>query len=413
MRKHLFFAIIAIALSFGISGCQHNRTCLMVAVEDLGPQIATQNKYKLVGIVYGLTITKEFKYNKEAEKYAEDARRILKAAQPQTFADDGIPFVIRHTTDSPQNHEYLGHIMLYTLFLPVIWAAKDINPNEFIVDVLDNPDARSSFKVQGRWDHAITVLPSPVLPLCFWGDASFPNEPSACRKFTHHSYGFMADINGILEYGDKIGRNVLRSFGINYPVAYGIAVRLKQMEDAGHIDASRHKELKDKKSITDHDFQLLEFRREEGDGYKYVFKLKSRNGRVSIRQSNAVQNELQTMIYNDYTASFPKENRTVLAVDFKEYALEDGVINGRAHVLSLKVLSLEYDKSTRTGVMRIRFAPGQMEDARKYLRRNIESVAKDKNIALLIDVEIPPTATYYLLDETVNDGILSIKFKTE
>ncbi len=410
-----FVFIIAIALSLGFVGCQHTRISLMVAVDDLGPKIATQNKYKLVGIVGGLSdlrLTEEFNYNKENSKQLAVARSILKSAQPQTFADDGIPFVIRQTGDLPQNYESLP-IMIYTLFLPVISGAKEIKPNEFIVDVLDNPDARSSFKVQGRRDIAASLLPSPVPPLCFLGDASFPNEPSQCRKFTHHSLGFIADTNGVLEYGDKIGSILWSSCYINNPVAYGIAVRLKQMEDAGNIDASRNKELKDNKAITDHDFQLLEFHRKNGDGYEYVFKLKSRIGHVSIRQSNAVQNDLLTMISNDYAASFPKENRTVLGVDFKEYTLENGVINGRAQVLSLKVMALDYDKFTRTGLIRIRFAPGQMEDARKYLRRNIESVVKDKNIALLVGEEIPPTATYYLLDETVNDGILSIKFKTE
>ena len=96
-----------------------------------------------------------------------------------------------------------------------------------------------------------------------------------------------------------------------------------------------------------------------------------------------------------------------------EYALEDGIINGRALVLPLKVMAMEYDKLTRIGIMRVRFAPGQLEVAREYLRRDIESVAKDKNIALLFGKDMPSSAKYYLLDETLNDGMLSIKFKAE
>ena len=118
MRTHLFF-IITIALSLGFIGCQHNRTCLMVAVEDLGPQIATQNKYRLVGTVYGLRQTDDFKYDKENSKQLGEAHTILKSAQPQTFADDGIPFIIRQTMNLPQNYESLVHL-IYTLFLPVI-----------------------------------------------------------------------------------------------------------------------------------------------------------------------------------------------------------------------------------------------------------------------------------------------------
>ena len=47
------------------------------------------------------------------------------------------------------------------------------------------------------------------------------------------------------------------------------------------------------------------------------------------------------------------------------------------------------------------------------MRRNIETLARDKNIALVTG-EIPPNARFYSLGESLKDGnILEIEFKTE
>jgi len=63
--------------------------------------------------------------------------------------------------------------------------------------------------------------------------------------------------------------------------------------------------------------------------------------------------------------------------------------------------------------MAVRFGVGQYKDAREWIRQNIETLARDKNIALTTG-EIPPAAKFYLGREELKDGnILEIEFKTE
>ncbi|MBQ2631521.1 MAG: hypothetical protein IJG13_17730, partial [Kiritimatiellae bacterium] len=72
-----------------------------------------------------------------------------------------------------------------------------------------------------------------------------------------------------------------------------------------------------------------------------------------------------------------------------------------------------YDPLTRTGRMAVCLSGGQFEETRKWIRRNIEALARDKNIALTTG-KIPPAAKFYLGREELKDGnMLEIEFKTE
>ena len=55
----------------------------------------------------------------------------------------------------------------------------------------------------------------------------------------------------------------------------------------------------------------------------------------------------------------------------------------------------------------------QYKEARKWIRKNIETLARDKNIALVTG-ELPPAAKFYLGREELKDGnVLEIEFRTE
>ena len=55
----------------------------------------------------------------------------------------------------------------------------------------------------------------------------------------------------------------------------------------------------------------------------------------------------------------------------------------------------------------------QYEEARAWIRKNIETLARDKNIVLTTG-EIPPAAKFYLgREELKNGNILEIEFITE
>ena len=107
------------------------------------------------------------------------------------------------------------------------------------------------------------------------------------------------------------------------------------------------------------------------------------------------------------------KNDNSLFVDFPAYQQKEGRIEGRAVVLTISVASLTYDPNTRTGRLAVKVNANQYEEARKWIRKNIETLARDKNIALTTG-EIPPAAKFYLGREELKDGnVLEIEFKTE
>ncbi|MBR6470857.1 MAG: hypothetical protein IKS83_03590 [Victivallales bacterium] len=112
-----------------------------------------------------------------------------------------------------------------------------------------------------------------------------------------------------------------------------------------------------------------------------------------------------------YLRMHPGVNAGSLVVDVRP-ALDNGRISGRAAVLTIAPESLSYDAVTRRGRLSVRFNPGQAEEARAWIRGNIETLARDKNIRLVTG-QLPPAATYYSLDERIEGNVMEIEFKTE
>lgn len=75
-------------------------------------------------------------------------------------------------------------------------------------------------------------------------------------------------------------------------------------------------------------------------------------------------------------------------------------------------MSLSYDASLRLGKLSLRFGPGQEKETRNWAKENIETLVRDKNIALITG-QLPPAAIYYSLSEKINGNVMEIEFKTE
>ena len=374
---------------------------MMVDVKDCGRQIETRNRYALKGV------------SDDNEWLAS-----LQKAQPKVFDPDGIPVEISGDgllrIKSVANGFAWTGVFAPLLVLPVMVSGGE-QKSTYIVDVADNPEAHATVTVRAKKDTAFCLL-SPLPILCYPGTSSFKNEPNECCKFSKHTLEIMG-AEPFAEYGDAI-----EDFGgrLKSPAmlsfcsvdAYGIAVVLKQMEDAGQIDASRCGKQKTSPFAMS-GFDLIDFRKDDGNGYRYSFVVRSRTGRLSIRESRRLQVEMRGIIRDDFAASFPAVNRAILVVDFVKYSLSKDVVEGTAAVLPLDILSFQYDNDTRKGMIRIRVEPSKMEEAREYCRRNIELVVRDKNIALVAG-QLPPEARYYSLGETMSDdNVLGIEFKAE
>ena len=160
-------------------------------------------------------------------------------------------------------------------------------------------------------------------------------------------------------------------------------------------------------------YNILSCEREAGNDFAYSFTLELVGKDKSLRTFRHVQKEFRQAIKDDYVESFSGVNKNSLYVEFPEFKLNDGKIAGRAVVLTISVASLAYDPNTRTGKLAVKVNANQYEEARKWVRKNIETLARDKNIALVTG-EIPPAAKFYLGREELKDGnILEIEFGTE
>ena len=161
-------------------------------------------------------------------------------------------------------------------------------------------------------------------------------------------------------------------------------------------------------------YQIVSCERESGSdfAYRFVLALKGEDNH-SLSAFRKIQKEFREAVKTDYAESFPGVKKDSLFVEFSKYKLEGGKIEGRAVVLTIAVASLTYDPNTRTGKLAVKVNANQYEEARKWIRKNIETLARDKNIALTTG-EIPPAAKFYLGKEELKDGnVLEIEFKTE
>ena len=150
---------------------------------------------------------------------------------------------------------------------------------------------------------------------------------------------------------------------------------------------------------------------EEGSDFAYAFALELSDN-PSIQTFFGVQNVFANEVRTAYMMENPNADPSALRVVVQP-RMSNGRIVGRAEVLTITPVALGYDHGTRLGKLSVRFNANQYEEARKWVRRNVETLARDKNIALVTG-EIPPAARFYLLGESLKDGnVLEIEFKTE
>ena len=397
---------LAVAL-LCVAGCVHERASVMSSVGGEMRQIKTRNRYTLAGFKHqaqnaNADVVKENVYT---PPFSNDT---LKRYQPDVFADDGIRFMM-HSSASPRECDSYSWTTYFPFLLTLMIMPQCrtiLSGSRCTVDVLDNPDARATLDECSRSDHAGALTPTPFL--FYLGDATPPEGSETYSVYSRHWISTAFFSLGENPSAQRESLDVLR--------AYAIAATLKKMEDDGLIDESRSRlagrDSAQTLSIADK-FEVVDFRREGDDGCRHSFMLRRRDGGgISLRDSREAQKMLKTMIREDYGSSFPAVAVGELVVEFPEFSLRNGTIRGKSEVLSLAVESLRYDSRTRTGVLRVRIGANQFEAARKYAIRNIESLVRDKNIAL-DGRDIPPASTFFLQGESLKGDVLEITFRTE
>ena len=164
---------------------------------------------------------------------------------------------------------------------------------------------------------------------------------------------------------------------------------------------------------TETSYVIKTFSRTGDDDFAYVFALQLKDGAdAGLGALNRIKQDLRQEVVSDYVSAYGG-NMGDVKVDFPEFSMKDSMIEGRAEVMRIAVKSLRYDAQAQKGVIAVKIGAHRFEDARMWVRKNIESLAKDKNVALTTG-QIPPAARFYLGAERVLEGnVLEIEFETE
>lgn len=451
--KIAFRNTLVILLCVSVVGCASIRYATMVDVPDIGVRIATKYRYYCVGMA-------QEDFHRWLDEGKEDAENAflpgktldamnqlgLSKFQPNVFSQNGIPILVarRLISDERWGHSdaaKLGWFVFYmcTAGLLPFNAHGSEEEMQIQVAIAYDESIEKQILIKERRDEIDSMF-TPLAFLFYHGKPTFSgHEKSKVFSKTVCRVGA-----GPCYTGDEA-------------LAYGLAVKLKELEDAGKItDATmqnaaafhrRHKEARRHSLLTKamnqsslalnpnmhrevvtqippanvrqikpaaqvaNAYTLDRFTWESDMDYACSFAVRM-NEACTIESFYSIENEFREYIRNSYIQSHPSADTRLLIVDVRP-SLDNGRVIGRAVVLTISPQSLAYDSDTRRGKLSIRFNPGQYEEARAWARKNIETLARDKNIALTTG-QLPPNATYYSLGESVKDGnILEIEFKTE
>ena len=157
-------------------------------------------------------------------------------------------------------------------------------------------------------------------------------------------------------------------------------------------------------------YRIIKLKREGNSDFMYVFTLVL-NGEPSIQTFFGIQKLFANELLDAYKLEYPNADVSSLRIAVQPELIE-GRIQGRAAVLTIIPVSLAYDSNTRRGKLSVRYNANQFVEARAWIRKNVETLARDKNIALTTG-QLPPEATCYSLGERVEGNVMEIEFKTE
>lgn len=224
-------------------------------------------------------------------------------------------------------------------------------------------------------------------------------------------------------------------------MAYGIASRLKEAEDAGRITENFAVNARSAQSLADavstrakiraedkkrrgeyviipeagneSPYEIVRCDSEQGRDFAYLFTLRKRGGgAMKLSDYGIIREGFRSAIRAHYASAHPNVNPRTLVIDFTEYALKGDVVSGRVAVLTISQESIAYDSATRKGVVRVRIGEGQFDDARRWIRRNLATLSARGNVDCSGDA-VPQGARFYSESEEMADGVLSVLFKTE
>ena len=430
VKQTYVMAVLSIGLA--IAGCETRRCGAVARVDDVGPEITTRYRYRLVRSPAAESFLKETgtSSNVAAKAVAKVMGHVsmveaiafpgfcrddyhadspykneeLRQEYPQVFSDDGIEFKIHRSNlqrDSKYSWTMLPCICSLTLFPCFTCNETTLAYN---IEIPEAEKGKSSFEVMYFNECAESIWPTALLALS--------DEPSVGEGLLSYKSDKMA---GLAEGANHLAGQIKTHLELlafrKKAFAYAVAKRLKELEDSGVVDELLRKREAEKSKAPPHRVERLSRDSEKDFAYDFALELESvpSNPSETVR---AVIHDFAKAIVEDYADTFPHAKKDLLRVAFSGVSISGMKISGKASVLTIAPLSLSYDANTRRGMLSVRFNPGQADESRKWILENIATLARDKNI-MLTTGSTPPPGSFSICEEKVDGSTLEIEFKTE
>ena len=155
------------------------------------------------------------------------------------------------------------------------------------------------------------------------------------------------------------------------------------------------------------------FEREAGDlvSYRFVLALTDAAS-ADLALSRRIQADLRESVRSDYAASAAVKDAASLRIEFPQYAIREGTVEGRAVVLTVSLLEFVYDPVTAQGRLAVKVNPQQYEQTRQWVRDNIATLARDKDPSLFS--ALSGRSRFSIGREVLrDDSVLEVEFHTE
>jgi hypothetical protein len=354
--------------------------------------------------------------------------------QPNVFAADGIPVSMRirmkNFTGGSSVLDVLLHVCSFTIF-PVVVNTSALYDCLIEVDGIDNNGGL--FEVVDMVDDATShLVPSPL-----WWYTDSP-DVEGCPVFSQHRQTMISTWLNCEVYNQNRGvlgkdeesfgtiatvtsfnMNLLSQQNKDFPfdglmqraLTYGVAVKLKELEDSGKIDAMLKKKAAEVSTAPKHNIIRLD--RDSDKTFTYSFELELVENPADFKKAwQTVLQDFAKSLKEDYVDAFPSADIASLEVSFSGFKRDGLRLNGTAAVLTLKPVSLEYNPHNRKGSMSVRFAEGQVSEASAWIRRNIKTLVRDKNIALTSG-SLPSEGKFAITNEKIDGNVMTIEFMVE
>ena len=154
------------------------------------------------------------------------------------------------------------------------------------------------------------------------------------------------------------------------------------------------------------------FTREASDGFSYRFVLALTDASsADMALSRRIQSDLRESVRADYAAASATKDVASLRIEFPQYAIQNGKVEGRAVVMTVELLEFVYDPVTAQGRLAVKVNPQQYEQTRRWVHDNIATLARDKDASLLN--ALAGRSRFTIGREVLrDDNVLEVEFRT-